>query len=192
MNKTHEITELLQAWGKGDSHALSKLIPLVDDELKKIARAKMAKERSGHILETAALINEALMRLIATDGIDWQSRTQFYGLVAKRMRQVLVDYARKQSAAKRGNRPEHIDVNEAVLMSSEMSEELIMLDEALTKLAKTDELKVKVIEHCYFGGFTQKEVAEILDIPLTTVEREWRLARSWLKREITGESVDLP
>jgi len=192
MNGTHEITELLQAWSKGDSHALSKLIPLVDDELKKLARAKMAGERSGHILQTAALINEALMRLIATERIDWESRTHFYSIVAKRMRQVLVDYARKQSAAKRGNRAEHIDVNEAVLMSSETSEELIMLDEALTKLAKTDELKAKIVEHCYFGGFTQKEVAKILDIPLTTVEREWRLAKSWLKREITSESEDLP
>ena len=192
MNKTHEITELLQAWGKGDSHALSKLIPLVDDELKKIARAKMAKERSGHILQTTALINEALMRLIEAERIDWQSRTQFYGLVAKRMRQVLVDYARKEIAAKRGKRPEHIDVDEAVFLSSETSEELIMLDEALTKLAKIDELKAKIIEHCYFGGFTQKEVAKILDIPPATVEREWRLAKSWLKREITSESVDLP
>ena len=192
MNRTHEITELLQAWGKGESDALSKLIPLVDDELKKIARARMAKERSGHILQTTALINEALMRLIATEPIDWQSRSQFYGIVAKRMRQVLVDYARKQTAARRGNRAEHIDVDEAVFLSSETSEELIMLDEALTKLAKVDELKAKIIEHCYFGGFTQKEVAKILDIPLSTVEREWRLAKSWLKREITSESVDLP
>ena len=191
MNKTHEITELLQAWGKGDSHALSKLIPLVDDELKKLARAKMAKERSGHILQTTALINEALMRLIATDGIDWQSRNQFYGIVAKRMRQVLVDYARKQTAAKRGNRADHIDVNDAIFLSSETSEELIMLDEALTKLAKIDELKAKIIEHYYFGGFTQKEVAEILDIPLSAIEREWRLAKSWLKREITSKSEDL-
>ena len=185
MNGTHEITELLQAWSKGDSHALSKLIPLVDDELKKIARAKMTKERSGHILQSAALINEALMRLIATERIDWQSRTQFYGLVAKRMRQVLVDYARKQKASKRGNRAEHVDINEAVFLSSETSEELIMLDEALTKLAKKDELKAKIIEYCYFGGFTQKEVAEILGISIATVEREWRFARSWLKREMT-------
>jgi RNA polymerase sigma factor (TIGR02999 family) len=101
------------------------------------------------------------------------------------MRQVLVDYARKQTAAKRGNRPEHIDINEAVFLSSETSEELIMLDEALTKLAKVDELKAKIIEYCYFGGFTQKEVAEILDISPSTVEREWRFARSWLKREMT-------
>ena len=185
MNKTHEITELLQAWGKGDPHALSKLIPLVDDELKKLARAKMAGERSGHILQTAALINEGLMRLIATERIDWESRTHFYGIVAKRMRQVLVDYARKQSAAKRGNRPEHVDINEAVFLSSETSEELIMLDEALTKFAKFDELKAKIVEHHYFGGFTLKEVAEILDISLSTVEREWHLAKVWLKREMT-------
>jgi RNA polymerase sigma factor (TIGR02999 family) len=185
MNGTHEITELLQAWSKGDSHALSKLIPLVDDELRKLARAKLAKERSGHILQTAALINEALMRLIATERIDWQSRAQFYGLVAKRMRQVLVDYARKQLASKRGNRAEHIDINEAELLSSEMSEELIVLDESLIKLAKIDELKSKIVEYHYFGGFTLKEVAEILETSASTVEREWRFARSWLKREMT-------
>lgn len=185
MNGTHEITELLQAWSKGDSHALSKLIPLVDDELRKIARTKMAGERSGHILQTAALINEALMRLITTEGIDWQSRTQFYGIVANRMRQVLVDYARKQKASKRGNRAEHIDINEAVFLSSETSEELLMLDEALTKFAKFDELKAKIVEHHYFGGFTLKEVAEILDIPLSTVESELRLAKAWLRREIS-------
>ena len=192
MNGTHEITELLQAWSKGDSHALSKLIPLVDDELKKIARARLAKERSGHILQTTALINEALMRLIATERIDWQSRTQFYGLVAKRMRQVLVDYARIQLAQKRGERAKHIDINEAVFLSSGKSEEMIMFDEALTKLAKLDELKGKIVEHHYFGGFTLKEVAEILDIPLSKVESEWRLAKAWLKREMTSESVDLP
>ena len=185
MNETHEITDLLQAWSSGDSHALSKLIPLVDDELKKLAKAKLAKERPGHILQTTALINEALMRLIAGKQIDWQSRTQFYGLVAKRMRQVLIEYARKVLRKKRGGRAEHTDVTEAELMSPEKSRELIKLDELLTSLAKTDELKVKIIEHRYFGGFTVEEVAKILDTSPSTVEREWRFARVWLKKEMT-------
>jgi len=185
MNETHEITDLLQAWSKGDSHALSKLIPLVDNELRKLAQVKMAKERPGHILQTTALINEALMRLIAGKQIDWNSRTQFYGLLAKRMRQVLIEYARKVLAEKRGGRAEHVDVTEAVLLSPEKSEELIRLDELLTTLAKTDELKAKIIEHRYFGGFTVEEVAKILDTSPSTVEREWRFARSWLKREMT-------
>jgi RNA polymerase sigma factor (TIGR02999 family) len=185
MNRTHEITELLQAWSRGDSHALSKLIPLVDNELRKIAHAYMANEKSGHILQTTALINEAIMRLIAGERIDWRSRTHFYALVARRMRQVLIEYARGQLAAKRGKRAEHVDVTEAVFLTSEMSEELIALDEALKKLAKLDERKEKIVEYRYFGGFTLEEVAEILGIAPTTVEREWRLARSWLKREMT-------
>jgi RNA polymerase sigma factor (TIGR02999 family) len=185
MNETHEITDLLQAWSSGDSHALSQLIPLVDDELRKLAQIKMAQERPGHILQTTALINEALIRLIAGKKIDWESRTQFYGLVANRMRQVLIEYARKVLAAKRGGRAEHIDVTQAVLLSPEKSEELIRLDELLTKLAETDELKVKIIEHRYFGGFTVEEVAKILNTSTATVEREWRFARSWLKREMT-------
>lgn len=185
MNQTHEITDLLQAWSEGDSHALSKLIPLVDNELRKLAKVKMAQERPGHILQTTALINEALMRLIVGQQIDWQSRNQFYGLVAKRMRQVLIEYARKVLADKRGGRAEHIDVTEAVLLTPEKSAELIKLDDLLTTLAKTDELKAKIIEHRYFGGFTVEEVAKILDTSPSTVEREWRFARSWLKREMT-------
>lgn len=185
MNETHEITDLLQAWSKGDSHALSKLIPLVDHELRKLAEIKMAKERPGHILQTTALINEALMRLIAGKRIDWESRTQFYGLVAKRMRQILIEYARKVLAGKRGGRAEHTDVNKALLLSPEKSEELIRLDELLTELAKTDELKAQIIEHRYFGGFTVEEVAKILNTSTATVEREWRFARAWLRREMT-------
>ena len=185
MNGTHEITELLQAWGRGDSHALSKLIPLVDNELRKIAHGKMANEKAGHILQTTALINEVLMRLIGRKRIEWRSRTHFYALVTRRMRQVLVEYARKQLAAKRGKRAEHIEVTEALFLSSEMSEEMIMLDESLTKLATIDEVKAKIVEYRYFGGFTLEEVADTFNISSSTVEREWRFARSWLKREMT-------
>jgi RNA polymerase sigma-70 factor (ECF subfamily) len=184
MNETHEITDLLQAWSRGDSDAFSKLIPLVNHELKKIARAKMAMENAGHILQTTALVNEALMRLMGKNRIDWQSRTHFYRFVAKRMRQVLIEYARKVLTEKRGGRADHIDVTEAVLMSPEKSEELIRLNELLTELTNTDELKAKIIEYRYFGGFTVKEVADMLDISPSTVEREWRFARAWLKREM--------
>lgn len=190
MDETHEITDLLQAWGQGDPHALSKLIPLVDNELRKLAQVKMAKERPDHILQTTALINEALMRLIAGKKIEWQSRTQFYSLVAKRMRQVLIEYARRVLAEKRGGRPEHVDVNEAILLTPEKSEELLKLDELLTHLAKTDELKAQIIEHRFFGGFTIDEVAEILNTSPSTVQREWRFARSWLRREMTGDLFD--
>jgi len=187
MFRPHEITELLQAWSKGDSRALPKLIPLVDRELRKIAHAYMSRERAGHTLQTTALVAEALIRLIEAEKIDWQSRTHFYALVARRMRQILIEHARQQLTAKRGNRAEHIDVADAVYLSSEMSEELIMLDEALMKLAKVDERKAKIVECRYFGGFTLEEVAEFLGVSQSTVEREWRLARAWLKREMTTD-----
>ena len=184
MPNTHEITELLQAWSNGDSQALDKLIPLVDHELRLIAHAYMKKERAGHILQTTALVAEALMRLIGSEKISWHSRTHFYSLVARRMRQVLIEHAREQLTAKRGNRVEHVDVAEAVFMSTEQSQELLILNEALTKLAKIDERKARVVEYRYFGGFTLEEIAQLLDVSPSTIEREWRLARAWLKREM--------
>lgn len=185
MSHTHEITKLLQAWSKGDSQALAKLIPLVDRELRNIAHAYMSKERAGHTLQTTALVDEALIRLMEAEKISWQSRTHFYALVARRMRQILIEHARGQLTAKRGNRAEHVDVTEAVFLTQEASEELILLHEALVKLANLDERKANIVEYRYFGGFTFEEVAELLGVSPSTVEREWRLARAWLSREIT-------
>ena len=187
MAQTHEITELLRAWSGGDSAALDELIPLVDHELKKIAHAYMRKERPGHTLQTTALVNEAVMRLLGKE-INWTSRRQFYAIVAKRMRQVLVDYARAHYAARRGAGVEHVDIDDVVGLSVEVSREVIMLDEALTRLAQLDERKAKIIEYRYFGGFTLEEVAQILNISPATVEREWRLARSWLNEQLSPES----
>jgi len=185
MFRTHEITELLQAWSKGDPQALAKLLPLVDRELRNIAHAYMLKERAGHLLQTTALVAEALIRLMEAEKIDWQSRTHFYALIARRMRQILIEHARQQLTAKRGSRAEHIDVATAVFLSYEASEELILLDAVLTKLARIDERKAKIIEYRYFGGFTLDEIAELVGVSPSTVEREWRLARAWLKREMT-------
>jgi RNA polymerase sigma-70 factor (ECF subfamily) len=183
---THEITALLQAWSEGDSEALAKLIPLVDVELKKIARAYIRKERPGHILQTTALMDEAFIKLMETEKISWNDRKHFYSLAAKRMRQVLIDYARKRKAGKRGSDPDQVDITDSVLPALEAPEQLIMLHDALTKLASFDERKASVVELRYFGGFTLEEVAEILGVSQATVEREWRLARAWLKREIYG------
>src|SRR5688572_10409118 len=133
MADTHRITELLRAWSAGDTRALDELIPLVDRELKQIARAYMRNEKQGHILQTTALVIEAFIRLLQGETINWQNRHQFYAIVAKRMRQVLVDYARKISAPKRGEGAEHINVDD-VFLTSEQSEELILLHEALEKL----------------------------------------------------------
>ena len=186
----NEITELLKAWNKGDKQALDKLMPLVVEELKKIARKYMSAERTGNILQTTALVNEALIKLIP-EKISFENRKQFYGLVAKRMRQVLVNYAYKQSAAKRGKwAVEQLDDRMAKDPSSERSKELLMLDAALTKLAHTDELKATIVECHFFIGLTIAEVAELLGLSKTKVERDWSFTRAWLKREMTGESAN--
>jgi len=185
MTTAHDVTALLQAWSKGDSEAFERLIPLVDHELRKLAHSFMSKERVGHTLQTTALINEALMRFLQADRIDWHSRRHFYSIVAWRMRQILVEHARAQLAAKRGHRPERVDISVADRLSKKESEELVILDVALTKLAEIDERKAKVIEYRYFGEFTIEEVAEMLGLSPATIEREWRLARSWLLREMT-------
>ena len=190
MDPTHEITELLQAWSQGDSEALAKLIPLVDRELKKIARAYMRKERPGHILQTTALVDEALIRLIRAEKINWDNRKQFYALIARRMRQILVEYARKQ-ITKGGTRVEQVDVTEADKLTDKASEELLLLHEALLKLATLDARKANVVEHRYFGGFTFGEIAKLLGVSKATVEREWNLARAWLRREIyDGDALE--
>ena len=184
MSDTHRITELLQAWNAGDSRALDELIPLVDQELKKIARAYMRREKQGHTLQTTALVVEAFIRLVQGEPINWQNRHQFYAIVAKRMRQVLIDYARQKSASRRGHGAEHVNIDD-VFITSEQSEELLLLHEALERLAELDERKAKIVEFRYFGGFTFKDVAEMLGVSLSTVEREWGFARAWLRRELT-------
>ena len=188
MTTRHEITELLLAWSKGDSEALEKLVPLVDCELRRLAHSYMSKERAGHTLQTTALINEALMRLIEADKMNWQGRVHFYSIVARRMRQILIEHAREQLTLKRGERAEHVNLSAAGPISTEKSQELLMLDAALTKLAEIDERKSKVVEYRYFGGFTIEEVARMLEVSPTTVQSEWRLARSWLRREMVVDT----
>jgi len=183
----HEITELLQAWSNGDTHALDKLIPLVDRELHKIAQRYMRDERAGHILQTTALVNEALIRLIR-ENMSFENRKHFYGIVAKRMRQVLYDYAKEQSAAKRGAGAQQVELD-AKDERSEKSKELLMLEAALTKLGHIDERKLTIIECRFFIGLNHQEIAELLGTSATTVQRDWRFARSWLKTEMTGEAL---
>lgn len=183
----HEITEILKAWNNGDKQALDRLMPLVVQELKKIAHSYMGAERPGNILQTTALVNEAIMKLIP-EQISFEDRKQFYGLVAKRMRQVLVDYAKKQSAVKRGSWSiEQLDEIKAKDLSSERSGELLMLDHALTKLAQEDEVKATIVECHFFIGLTMAEVAELLGLSKSKVERDWNFTRAWLKREMTEE-----
>ena len=176
----HEITELLKAWGQGDKQALDRLIPLVDPELKKLAKKYMRNERPGNILQTTALVHEALIKLIKEKDISWENRKQFYGFVARRMRQVLIDYAQHNPNV------EYVNVDDANL-SKEKAKEILMLEAALTKLAKMDERKATIVECRYFIGLTEKEIAALLRISEKTVERDWRFARDWLKAQMTGE-----
>ena len=187
MTNQHEITELLKAWSEGDPQALDKLLRLVDDQLRKVAHAYLRRERQGHTLQTNALVNEALIKLIGEPRIDWHSRKHFYALVAKRMRQVLTDYARKRLREKGPGNNEHIDLDNAVI-SPETFQELSLLDEALKKLAERDDFKAKIVEYRFFGGYTLKEVADLLEVSESKVERDWRFTRSWLKKEITNLS----
>jgi RNA polymerase sigma factor (TIGR02999 family) len=175
----HEITELLKAWGEGDKQALDRLIPLVDPELKKIAKKYMRNERPGNILQTTALVHEALIKLIKEKDISWENRKQFYGFVARRMRQVLIDYAQHYPNV------QYDDVDDENL-SKEKSKEILMLEAALTKLAKMDERMATIVECRFFIGLTIPEVAELLGVGESTVERDWRFARDWLKAQMTG------
>jgi RNA polymerase sigma-70 factor (ECF subfamily) len=184
MDTKHEITEVLQAWSRGDPEALDQLIPLVDCELRRLAHSYMSRERAAHTLQTTALVNEALIRFIDAGSANWESRRHFYAIVARRMRQILVEHAREQLTQKRGMRAEHVNVSVAFELSTEKSQELLILDAALTKLGQLDERKSRVVEYRYFGGFTIPEIAEMLDVSSATVEREWKVARSWLLREM--------
>ena len=180
----HEITELLHAWKSGDEKALDRLMTLVDPELKKIAHNYMRRERPEHILQTTALVNEALIKLIK-ENLAPEDRNQFYGFIKRRMREVLVDYAKEQAAIKRGNRPHHVDLVEAENISSEKSRDLILLDEALAGFAKEHERQAAVVEYRFFIGLNIDETAEVMGIAPRTVQRDWEYAQAWLTRYMT-------
>ena len=181
-----EVTQLLKAWSAGDETALEKLIPLVDGELQKIAYSYLRHEHSGQDLDETELVNEVLLRLITEPQIEWQSCRHFFAIAAFRMRKILVDNARRRLSSKRGGRSEPIPLDEVVI-SITQSENLELLDLALKRLAKLDERKSSVVELRYFGGFTMEEIAEVLGFSVSTVEREWRSARAWLKQELAPE-----
>jgi RNA polymerase sigma factor (TIGR02999 family) len=181
----HEITDLLQAWARGDQTALEKLIPLVMEELRRLAKSYMRREKLGHILQTTALINEAYIKLIGQNRVHWQNRTHFYAIAAQCMRRVLTDYAKTNLRAKRGGSAQHVSLSAAIL-STERSEELLALDAALSKLGENDERKSKIVELRYYGGYTEGEIADMLGVSEVTVARDWRMARAWLRRELGG------
>ena len=180
-----QVTQLLDRWRSGDDEALDRLIPLVHEELKRVARHHMRSERAGHTLQPTALINEAYLRLIGLTNVAWDGRSHFFAVSAGIMRRILIDHARKRQAAKRGGNQAQVPIDESLsLFAPERSEELLALDDALTRLAKLDPRQTQVVELRYFAGLTVDETAAVLGISPKTVKRDWAVARAWLRAEI--------
>jgi RNA polymerase sigma-70 factor (ECF subfamily) len=179
-----EITGLLKAWADGDNAALERLTPLVYEELRRIARRYMAKERAGNSMQATALVNEAFLRLVEIDKVRWQDRAHFFAVSAQMMRRILVDAARARGSEKRGGAVVKVDLNESIDAMPDRGSELVALDEALNALAQLDPRKAKVVEMRFFGGLSVDETAEVLKISGQSVMRDWKLARVWLMREM--------
>ncbi len=183
---SRQITTLLHAWKDGNDEAFEELLPYVYDELKRRASAYLKGERRGHTLQTTELVHEAYLKLVDKDEIDWENRNHFFAVAAQAMRRILVDYARKRNRKKRGSKGEDMPLDEARYVSSKGgSVDLEALDEALKKLAEFDKRQAKIVELKYFGGMTLDETAEVLDISKVTVKRDWNIAKSWLRRQLT-------
>lgn len=184
MSAHGEITRLLAQWQDGNQAALDKLLPLVYEELRRIARGYMRRERPDHMLQTTALVHEAYLRLVEQQNLRWESRVHFFAVAAQVMRHILVDYARGRRRAKRGKGMAELCINEVAIMSEERAEEVIAVNSALENLTAIDPRKSRVFELRYFGGMSVEEAAEALKVSPATVARDWRMAKAWLRREI--------
>jgi RNA polymerase sigma factor (TIGR02999 family) len=184
---SHQVTRLLVDWRNGDEGALEQLIPLVHDELRRVARRHMAHERVGHTLQATALVNEAYVRLIDVRQVNWQDRAHFFAMSSRLMRRVLVDFARSKGYQKRGGGAQKVSLDEALIVSSEPGADLVALDDALAALAAFDARKAQVVEMRFFGGLSVEETAEALKVSVDTVMRDWKLAKAWLLRELAGQ-----
>ena len=185
-----EVTQLLLDWGNGDKAALDKLVPVVYQELRRLAGYYMRRERPGHTLQTSALVNEAYMRLVDYKQMRWQSRAHFFAVAAQAMRRILVEHARKRHFAKRGGGAVQVSLDEAATVSEKQAADLIALDDALTSLEVIDPRKSRIVELRYIGGLNIEETAEVLGISPATVQREWRSAKAWLYRAIANTRDD--
>jgi RNA polymerase sigma-70 factor, ECF subfamily len=179
-----QITELLLAWNEGEERALERLVPLVHDELHRLAHRYMAGERSDHPLQTTALVNEAYLRLVDSSRVRWQNRAHFFAVSAQLMRRILVDFARARHKLKRGGGAVQVSLDDALTISHEPNPALIALDHALKALAAVDERKSRVVELRFFGGLSVEETAEVLKVSSITVLRDWAFAKAWLLREL--------
>ena len=181
-----QITGLLVNWSNGDQTALDELLPLVEQELHRLAHSYMRRENRDHTLQTTALVNEAYLRLIDQHKTRWQNRAHFFAIAATIMRRILLNYARDQHREKRGGKAVQVSLSKVSIASFELPEELVALDEALKRLALEDERKSRVVELRYFGGLENDEIAEVLGVSSITVMRDWRFAKAWLKREMVN------
>jgi RNA polymerase sigma factor (TIGR02999 family) len=190
MSEQAEITELLINWNHGDQAALERLMPLVYDELHRIAHRHLRRESTSATMQTTALVHEAYLKLVDQTRANWQNRAQFFGVAAQMMRRILVDHARKRVRDKRGGQAVKLSLDDGSIdVSEERAAELVVLDEALERLAKQDPNKAKIVELRYFGGLSIEETAEVLGIGTATVIRQWRIVKTWLYKEIAGEQM---
>ncbi|HZM86709.1 MAG TPA: sigma-70 family RNA polymerase sigma factor [Blastocatellia bacterium] len=190
MPSPNEVTQLLLAWSQGDRSALEELIPLVYDELHKMARRYMIREQAANTLQTTALVNEAYLRMVDMRKVQWQNRAHFFAVSAQLMRRILVDFARSRNYQKRGGGKRKVTLDDALEVSPRQDADLVLLDDALNALAIVDDRKRKVVELRFFGGLTVEETAHVLEVSSDTVMRDWKMAKVWLLREMSGKDRD--
>jgi RNA polymerase sigma factor (TIGR02999 family) len=188
LSLSHDVTQLLKAWTAGDQNALEKLTPLVYEQLHRAAQRYMAGQRPGHTLQTTALVNEVYIRLVDCSLVNWHDRAHFLAVSAQLMRRILIDFARSRGYQKRGGGVAHLSLDDAPSVSNQPDRDIVALDEALQALAEVDRRKSKVVELKFFGGLSIEETAGVLKVSPETVVRDWRLARAWLLRELSGEA----
>lgn len=187
INSPKEITQLLQKCSEGDELAIEQLMPMVYEELHKMAKKFMSNQRSDQTLQTTALIHEAYLKLVGKEKQSWSNRAHFFNIAAQSMRHILIDYLRQRQSQKQGGIFQKVQLDEAILVSDERAAGLVELDEALTRLAEFNERKSRVVELKYFGGLTNEEIAKVLNVTIKTVIRDWQFARSWLLRELSNQ-----
>jgi RNA polymerase sigma factor (TIGR02999 family) len=185
----HEVTHILDAIAHGDAHAAEQLLPLVYDELRRLAAHKLANEKPGQTLEATALVHEAYVRLVGAGERDWDSRGHFFAAAAEAMRRILVEQARRKQRVRHGGGRKRLDLDEACSVVLPASDDLLAIDEALTKLAARDAVRAELVKLHFFAGLTMSEAAQVLGISLTTAERHWRFARAWLYGELMDEAA---
>jgi RNA polymerase sigma factor (TIGR02999 family) len=188
--RSTQITQLLHRWSEGDESAIDRLLPVVYDELHRMARRYMSGEKPGHTLQATALVNEAYLRLVDSAQVNFESRTHFFAVCAQVMRRILVDWARGRQAQKRGSDKSVLELNEAIAVPASTGADLVAIDDALKALALVDRRKSQVVELRFFGGLNVVETAAVLKVSEETVHRDWRLAKSWLRRELSKGRPD--